>query len=1160
MRSMSERRALVIGSQCQGLPNSPLSFLPAYAEQLYAILLDPQLGACRPALQDGGLIRDPTLREMTAVIKAAVMRASDDAATLFIAFIGHAVSADNDLYLLPWDGVEQPDMESGYLVGQHMAELVRSYRSFDGLLLMLDACQAGVAITAIPHGLLRHVAEAQTRFEVLTAVNDRPAADGCFTNAIVTVARAGDRVYPLDYFGAEYLQKAVADVCSRQQPPSWLSHHSGRPGRGDPGLWLVRNRTVNRQQPLTGTPAAEQAAELIRSLQVTSQLGELIQLSWRERCVDVIGPVGSGKSTLMAALAWPEAGEEIVPTRFVHALAFVSFGTSPSDLARLLAEQLHRTVDGFTDAAAQVRKSMADEEWTHLSAFEQELIAPLRQLHLEEPVGRPIRIVIDGIDQLRDDGRRALLQATNELIGEPLSRLRVILTSRHNEQLPSCQHVHLTAAGDAEIGGYLAQRQLPAELQAVVRRLSDGNWLLIAMLADAASTGGLDLERPPETLADVYDHELRRAGIAELWADQLGPVLTVLTVAPTGPVLPLALLVMASGQLGGPDQPARVRDALVRLSGLVVRGQPGTDAEQVGLFHETLNEHLANRSAFAVNAHDGHAALIEAIAQLAPASEHDLDDPLHQYAGIAEANHLLQLGRYKDALEVVERREPYQPAENLSIWHDWQQKATAALGPDHPETLTTRHALALWTGEAGDFAAALQLLQVLLLDQERILGPDHPDTLTTRFNIANYTGQAGNVAKALELNRQLLSDQERILGRDHPQTLATRSQIAHWIGNSGDATRAVQLLHKLLPDQQRMLGDDHPDVLTTRHNIAYWTGETGDGTQALRLYRDLTPEQERILGPDHHLTLTTRNNMGHWIGTSGDAAKALRLFRSLLSDRERFLGPDHPGTLIARGNVAGWTAESGDSARALQLFQELLVDQERVLGRDHPVTLATRRHVATRTWLAGDTARGHQLLLELLSDQQRVLGLDHPDTLETRRLVARFTGKSGNAAKALQLARKLLPDQERVLGRDHPDTLETRSNLASWTGHAGDATRAVRLQRKLLPQKEHALGPDHYETLKTRGNIAFWTGQSGDAAGAVKLLRQFLPDQERVLGPDHPDTLATRGNIAIWTLEMGDAAGAVKLLRELLPDQERVLGSDHPDTVATRNFIRNSNF
>jgi hypothetical protein len=37
-----------------------------------------------------------------------------------------------------------------------------------------------------------------------------------------------------------------------------------------------------------------------------------------------------------------------------------------------------------------------------------------------------------------------------------------------------------------------------------------------------------------------------------------------------------------------------------------------------------------------------------------------------------------------------------------------------------------------WTGEAGDAAAARDLLAELLASYERVLGPDHPDTLTAR--------------------------------------------------------------------------------------------------------------------------------------------------------------------------------------------------------------------------------------------------------------------------------------------------------------------------------------------------------------------------------------------------------------------------------------------
>ena len=57
--------------------------------------------------------------------------------------------------------------------------------------------------------------------------------------------------------------------------------------------------------------------------------------------------------------------------------------------------------------------------------------------------------------------------------------------------------------------------------------------------------------------------------------------------------------------------------------------------------------------------------------------------------------------------------------------------ASGGLGPDHPDTLTTRGTIALWNGEAGRVDTAIDLLEALLADQLHLLGPDHPDTLTT---------------------------------------------------------------------------------------------------------------------------------------------------------------------------------------------------------------------------------------------------------------------------------------------------------------------------------------------------------------------------------------------------------------------------------------------
>jgi hypothetical protein len=63
-------------------------------------------------------------------------------------------------------------------------------------------------------------------------------------------------------------------------------------------------------------------------------------------------------------------------------------------------------------------------------------------------------------------------------------------------------------------------------------------------------------------------------------------------------------------------------------------------------------------------------------------------------------------------------------------------------GLEHPDTLTARHNLAYWTGQAGDPASARDQLAVLLQVRERVLGPMHPDTRKTRSNLARWSGQA----------------------------------------------------------------------------------------------------------------------------------------------------------------------------------------------------------------------------------------------------------------------------------------------------------------------------------------------------------------------------------------------------------------------------------
>ncbi|MFC0436609.1 FxSxx-COOH system tetratricopeptide repeat protein [Kutzneria buriramensis] len=377
-------------------------------------------------------------------------------------------------------------------------------------------------------------------------------------------------------------------------------------------------------------------------------------------------------------------------------------------------------------------------------------------------------------------------------------------------------------------------------------------------------------------------------------------------------------------------------------------------------------------------------------------------------------------------------------------------------------------------GEVGLVAEAVDYFQRLYATATRCLGPDHPDTLTTRHNLARWRGQAGDPAGAATAFEALLTDQLRVLGPDHPSTLTTRSSIAYWRGEAGDLAGAAAALEELLTDRLRVLGSDHPDTLTTRHNIARSRGQAGDPAGAAAALEELLTDRLRILGSDHPHTLTTRHNLARWRGQAGDPAGAAAAFEALLTDQLRVLGPDHPSTLTTRHEIAYWRGEAGDLAGATAAFEELLTDELRVLGPDHPHTLITRHNIAGGRGQAGDPAGATAALEELLTDRLRILGPDHPHTLTTRHNLAHWRGQAGDPAWSAAAFEALLTDQLRVLGPDHPSTLTTRHNIAHWRGQAGDPAGAVTAFEELLADRLRVLGPDHPHTLTTRNNLAYW--------------------------------------------------------------------------------------
>ena len=660
-----QRRVLVIGSQCTAM--EPLSFLPDLATELYTVLTDPHLGACQPALRDGALLHDPGRERVLDALEAAFDQADKDGAMLLVALLGHGVAHDDDFYYLSKDSPGRGRSRADVNLSQHLKELLRDSSDLDGLLVLIDTCHAGVAAQQAAArwgevGLGRRV----RRYELLTASANEPAFGGDFTRTLIDVLRSGVPTTTSRTIDARHLREPLQEGAQSQHPQRVTVDGGGWAQRGDEGLWLAYNAAQRRAYEATASSAAlDRARELTAHLQLTRTLEKVVADSQDYRCVVVTGPRGSGKSTLAAALIRAAAGRGRVPGAPAQAIAFCDQGTTSANLATTLAEQLTGTVPGFALAAQDYLANLDSAEQRDLSPLHRRVVGPVSQLQLDDPV----RLVIDAVDELPDVTQEEVRATVTAACahGSPAgssgtASLAFVLTARPGAARPAGAHVvPVHQPRDQVVTAYMRQIGVAdAHIPLLVAKAA-GSWLHAHLLAEQAVRPGFDPLQLPEAapeLTAIYEAELLRAGAddPELWQTQLRPVLAVLTVAPArpilslppagaGPTVPLPLAVAASARLGGPGTATKLRDAVVRLSGLIVRSHPGEPDERLGLLHISLAEDylLQPESRFQIDPIEARAALAEPAGAYLRKDLGSLRE--HLYIVLQDIEHNIQLFR-----------------------------------------------------------------------------------------------------------------------------------------------------------------------------------------------------------------------------------------------------------------------------------------------------------------------------------------------------------------------------------------------------------------------------------------------------------------------------------------------------------------------------------
>ena len=102
------------------------------------------------------------------------------------------------------------------------------------------------------------------------------------------------------------------------------------------------------------------------------------------------------------------------------------------------------------------------------------------------------------------------------------------------------------------------------------------------------------------------------------------------------------------------------------------------------------------------------------------------------------------------------------------------KEQTDRLGPEHVDTLATRHLLARRIAENSGSAQAIPLYQQLVIDRSRVLGERHRDTLTSRHNLALCLAWCDQIELARTMFEDVIRLLEETYGKDDDDVIRTR--------------------------------------------------------------------------------------------------------------------------------------------------------------------------------------------------------------------------------------------------------------------------------------------------------------------------------------------------------------------------------------------------
>jgi len=260
--------------------------------------------------------------------------------------------------------------------------------------------------------------------------------------------------------------------------------------------------------------------------------------------------------------------------------------------------------------------------------------------------------------------------------------------------------------------------------------------------------------------------------------------------------------------------------------------------------------------------------------------------------------------RPRDAAEVISRLEAIKGA--LS-----GPSATPASADPREAELERLHRQAARYCYEGRFQEALTVADQAAQGRAQILGPEHPDTLSTRNVLGSALFMLGRGPEAEQVVHAVAQARSRVHGAEHPKTMRSWLLLAKILYQTGRPGDAWQIAQGISATRARVLGPEHVETLDSRNTEAWALHVLNRNPEALPIAYEVAGSRGRVLGGEHADTIDSRLLLGRVQNTMGMRAEAYAVAVDLHRDCLRLFGPADPQTAKAQDLLNSCSAAPG---------------------------------------------------------------------------------------------------------------------------------------------------------------------------------------------------------------------------------------------------------